>query len=118
VAHTVLVVDDDEDIRESLRMILEEEGYDVRTAADGAMAVATMSRERPCFVVLDLMMPVMNGWEVAGWMREEARVASVPVAVVTATPEWAPADSECVLRKPVDLTELLAVIERHCGHLH
>ncbi|MDB4971241.1 MAG: hypothetical protein JWN44_6930 [Myxococcales bacterium] len=117
MAHTVLVVDDDADVRESLRMILEEEGYDVRTAADGAAAVATMTRERPCFVVLDLMMPVMDGWEVSGWMRQEARVSSVPVCVVTATPEWAPADMT-VLRKPVDLTELLRLIACHCGHLH
>jgi DNA-binding response OmpR family regulator len=118
VAHTILVVDDDEDIRESLRMILEDEGYDVRTAADGAAAVAAMCSERPCFVVLDLMMPIMNGWEVAGWMREQVRIAEVPVAVVTATPEWAPADTACVMRKPVNLDELLAIIERHCGHLH
>jgi two-component system chemotaxis response regulator CheY len=114
VQHTVLVVDDDQDIRESLRAVLEEEGYCVRTAADGVEAVATMEAEPPCFVILDLMMPVMDGWEVAGRMHDEERLAAIPVCVVTATPEWAPADSTCVLPKPIDVRRLLAVLHAHC----
>ena len=112
--HTVLVVDDDQDIRESLRLLLEDEGYCVLTAADGAEAVATMEAEPPCFVILDLMMPVMDGWEVAGRMHDEERLAEIPVCVVTATPEWAPADSTCVLPKPIDVQRLLAVVHAHC----
>lgn len=114
VQHTVLVVDDDQDIRDSLRMLLEDEGYSVRTAADGREAVATMEVEPPCFVILDLMMPVMDGWEVAGRMHEEARLADIPVCVVTATPEWAPADSTCVLKKPVDVNQLLSIVHDYC----
>src|SRR3954462_12058426 len=93
VAHTVLVVDDDQDIRESLGMLLAEEGFDVHCAANGAEAVARMEAERPCFVILDLMMPVMDGWEVAGRMHDDERLAEIPVCVVTATPEWAPTTS-------------------------
>jgi CheY-like chemotaxis protein len=118
VQHTVLVVDDDQDIRESLRELLECEGYRVRTAADGAEAVAAMHEEAPCFVILDLMMPVMDGWEVAGRMHDEERLASIPVCVVTATPEWAPADSACVMRKPIDLETLLAVVHDGCNDRH
>jgi two-component system, chemotaxis family, chemotaxis protein CheY len=118
VQHTVLVVDDDQDIRESLRELLECEGYRVRTAADGAEAVAAMDEEAPCFVILDLMMPVMDGWEVAGRMHDEERLASIPVCVVTATPEWAPADSACVLRKPIDLDTLLALVNERCNDSH
>lgn len=119
VQHTVLVVDDDTDIRESLRMLLEDDGFAVREAGDGAAAVAAMAAERPCFVILDLMMPVMDGWEVAGRMHEDPRLASIPVCVVTATPEWAPADAACVLPKPVDLRRLLALVHRHCdAHVH
>src|SRR4051794_433510 len=88
VAHTVLVVDDDQDIRESLRLLLSEEGFDVHTAANGAEAVEQMEAETPCFVILDLMMPVMDGWEVAGRMHDDERLAEIPVCVVTATPEW------------------------------
>lgn len=116
--HTVLVVDDDQDIRDSLRALLEDEGYRVRTACDGAEAVAAMHEEPPCFVILDLMMPVMDGWEVAGRMHDEAELASIPVCVVTATPEWAPADAACVMRKPVDIPSLLALVHERCSDLH
>jgi CheY-like chemotaxis protein len=115
VAHSVLVVDDDQDIRESLQMLLEDEGFDVDTAADGAEAVAHMESEPPCFVILDLMMPVMDGWQVTLRMHEDARLAEIPVCVVTATPEWAPLSS-CVLRKPVDVARLLALVHERCEH--
>ncbi len=116
--HTVLVVDDDPDIRDGLRMVLEDEGFAVRTAADGAEAVARMEHERPCFVILDLMMPVMDGWEVAGRMHDEERLAHIPVCVVTATPEWAPADSACVLGKPIDVHRLLRIVHDYCTDSH
>jgi len=118
VPHSVLVVDDDADIRESLRLVLEDEGFVVRTAADGAQAVAAMEAESPCFVILDLMMPVMDGWEVAGRMHDEARLATIPLCVVTATPEWAPSDSVCVIPKPIDVQRLLDVVQMHCVHVH
>ncbi|MCU1280159.1 MAG: chemotaxis protein CheY [bacterium] len=114
----MLVIDDDQDIRESLRVLLEAEGYLVQIAADGAAALATMEAQPPCFVILDLMMPVMDGWEVAGHMRDVERLASIPVCVVTATPEWAPADSACVLRKPIDLSRLLALVHERCSESH
>jgi DNA-binding response OmpR family regulator len=118
VGHTVLVVDDDPDIRESLRMLLEEEGFAVRVAGDGVQALATMEDEPPCFVILDLMMPVMDGWELTGVMHDEARFASIPVCVVTATPEWAPADSACVMQKPIDIEMLLAFVRERCSDGH
>jgi CheY-like chemotaxis protein len=114
----VLVVDDDADIRESLQLLLEDEGYRVRTAADGKQAVAMMADDPPCFVILDLMMPVMDGWEVAGRMHEDARLDAIPVCVVTATPEWAPSDTVCVLRKPIDVHTLLEVVRTHCDDRH
>jgi CheY-like chemotaxis protein len=118
VEHTVLVVDDDPDIRDSLRMLLEDEGYRVQTAADGAEAVATMKSEAPCFVILDLMMPVMDGWEVTACMHDDAELSAIPVCVVTATPEWAPGGSTCVLPKPVDVCRLLALVHEQCDDVH
>jgi CheY-like chemotaxis protein len=117
VEHTVLVVDDDPDIRDSLRALLEDEGYRVQTAADGAEAVATMRAEAPCFVILDLMMPVMDGWEVTARMYDDDELSAIPVCVVTATPEWAPS-STCVLAKPVDVSRLLALVHEQCNDIH
>ena len=114
VAPTVLVVDDDADIREQLKLLLEDEGFVVRTARDGAEALATMTAEPPCFVILDLMMPNVDGWEVTGQMHDDALLATIPVCVVTATPEWAPSDSACVLHKPIDVHQLVAVVRERC----
>lgn len=113
----VLVVDDDADIRESLSVLLEGEGYAVRQAADGAQAMAAMASEPPCFVILDLMMPVMDGWEVAARMQDSSATAQIPLCIVTATPEWAPTTTQ-VLTKPVDIAELLRVVAQHCGRQH
>lgn len=116
--HTVLVVDDDPDIRESLTLLLLDEGFVVRTAADGAEAMSMMEAEPPCFVILDLMMPIMDGWEVTGRMHEDPRLDAIPVCVVTATPEWAPADSACVLQKPIDVGALLGLLHARCDDAH
>jgi CheY-like chemotaxis protein len=116
--HSVLVVDDDDEIRETLRVVLESEGYAVRMAADGAQALAALDTQPPCFVVLDLMMPAMDGWEVAGHMHDEERLRRIPVCVVTAAPEWAPSDAMKVLRKPIDFDELLATVQAGCSHRH
>ena len=118
VQHTVLVVDDDPDIRESLATLLVDEGFRVRTAADGAEAVSMMTAEPPCFVILDLMMPIMDGGEVTGRMHDDPRLVAIPVCVVTATPEWAPLDSACVLQKPVDVQMLLDLVHARCADLH
>lgn len=114
----MLVVDDDDSIRESLRLLLEDEGFDVDTAADGRQAVQTMEAQPPCLVILDLMMPVMDGWAVSAQMHEEERLQGIPVCVVTATPEWAPADSACVLAKPIDVPRLLDVVHAACDSHH
>ena len=108
----VEVVDDDADIRESLRELLEEEGYAVATAADGREALEQMTQKHPCVVLLDLMMPEMNGWEVLREMHE--RHLDLAVCVVTAMRRQAPSDVVCVLEKPVDVSRLLSVIEKEC----
>jgi DNA-binding response OmpR family regulator len=108
----VEVVDDDDDIRDALRELLEDEGYDVCTAADGLEALAKMTARPPCVVLLDLMMPRMNGWQVLQEMH--ARHLDVPVCVVSAMKQNAPRDVVCVLAKPLDVGRLLSVIENQC----
>ena len=111
----LLVVDDDADIRETLQLVLEEEGYRVATAADGQQAIDLLSgSEAPCLIVLDLMMPVMDGWELFARMREIPRLACIPVCIVSAMADMAPTDSTCVLTKPVNLEALLATVRVHC----
>ena len=110
---SILVVDDDEAIRDVIADLLREQGYDVTTAENGAVALREIRKARhPDVVLLDLMMPVMSGWEVLEQMQGTAELADIPVIVMSAMA--APGTSEH-LDKPVDLERLLATVERVAG---
>jgi CheY-like chemotaxis protein len=118
--HRVLVVDDDAGIRESLRDLLELEGYDVETAEHGRDGLQRIEAAGvPCLVLLDLMMPVMNGVEFLKALRRHADpdIANTAVAVVSALDDAreVQAPFKCqVLRKPVDLDTLMKTVHEHC----
>ncbi|WP_310530178.1 response regulator transcription factor [Nocardioides sp.] len=108
----VLVVDDDKAVRESLRRSLEFNGYDVSLAADGAEALATLGTTRPDVVVMDVMMPRLDGIEATRALRATGN--DVPVLVLTARDavgdrvEGLDAGADDYLTKPFALQELLA----------
>jgi two-component system response regulator MprA len=108
----VLVVDDDKAVRESLRRSLEFNGYDVALAADGAEALATISGARPDAVVMDVMMPRLDGLEATRAMRSAGH--DLPILVLTARDavgdrvEGLDAGADDYLTKPFALAELLA----------
>jgi DNA-binding response OmpR family regulator len=84
VASRVLVVDDEEGIRALCRVNLELSGFDVLEAGDGREAVDLARSEQPDVIFLDLMMPVMDGWDALQELREDAATAAIPVVVLTA----------------------------------
>lgn len=108
----VLVVDDDRGVRESLVELFEAEGYDVCSAANGLEALECMKRARPSMVILDLMMPVIDGWELYERMKSDPALCSIPVCVLSAARAKLP-DAEYVLQKPITPTRLLEVIRKH-----
>jgi signal transduction histidine kinase len=113
---TVLVVEDDADIRDSLAAVLEDEGLAVSTAQHGAEALRMLrSGPLPSVVLLDLMMPVMNGWELVQRMRDDPRLAAIPVVVTSAAADRPPPEVDCVLPKPIDLARLLEAVRGYCG---
>jgi CheY-like chemotaxis protein len=83
-AGTILVVDDDPALRDVLSNLLAEDGWRVKTAADGEAALALLQREKPTALVLDLMMPRIDGFEVLRTLREQPTTRDLPVIVVTA----------------------------------
>jgi CheY-like chemotaxis protein len=114
---TVLIVDDDDDIRDTLKELCEDEGYAVATAANGAEALALLAGPiAPCVVVLDLIMPLVSGNEVFAMMQRNSRLARVPVIVSTSDPSRAPG-GVLVMKKPIDVERLLAAIRRYCRPL-
>lgn len=107
----ILVVDDEPGIVDFLRFALEDHGYRVHTAHDGAEALAGIHEERPDFVVTDLMMPRLDGWELCAAIRGAAETRGVPIIGMSAVdPRAAPFD--VFLRKPFELDDLVEVLEQ------
>jgi two-component system chemotaxis response regulator CheY len=113
---TVLVVDDDELLRESVRLALADEGYDVVAARDGAHALEQLNGRRPALILLDLMMPDVNGFQFIEQLRQRGLYPGIPVLAVTAASqalwkaEWIEADG--CLEKPFDIQTLLDTVDR------
>ena len=110
-ADVVLIVDDDEDIRETVQLALQMENHSTALAADGSEALDWLGRHRPpCLILLDLMMPFVDGWQVIERLRRDERLARVPVVVITAFNRDLGSAAELpVLRKPIELGDLLSV---------
>jgi two-component system, OmpR family, response regulator CpxR len=120
---TVLVVDDDEAIRETVTDVLSDEGYTVLLAENGEQALAVLKDRQPAVVLLDLMMPVMSGWEVLEALDEREDLAHIPIVVVSAMCARSsnserppnPPGARMYLPKPIDLNHLLDVVGHYCG---
>jgi CheY-like chemotaxis protein len=116
----VLVVDDDQSIRESLETLLPLFGHPVVGASSGAEALSRLrSGARPCLILLDLMMPGLNGFDVRAHLMADAALSDIPVVVITGAgqglAERARAMDLEVMRKPFELSTLLATIRRFCS---
>jgi len=114
VSTRILVVDDDDAIRDFVREALEFEGYPVETVSDGAEALAAIERERPSLMLLDMRMPVLDGWGVVEALRQ--REIRLPVVVMTAAQDarrWAQeVGAAAHLAKPFEIDDLFGVVHR------
>jgi CheY-like chemotaxis protein len=114
VSRPVLVVEDEHDLRESICDLLEYEGYGVAEAEHGREALQRMGVTRPGLILLDLMMPVMSGWELMDLMKRDRAMSEIPVIVVSASHD-PPPGAVAFLPKPFEVAELLAIVERYAG---
>jgi PAS domain S-box-containing protein len=112
----ILLVDDDQDVRETVAELLAERGWPVCPAASGREALEQAQKTPPRLILLDMMMPDMDGWAFVAELRKRPELAAVPVVVFSAhdsTAEIAAAlEVAGFLRKPFELSELLETIER------
>jgi CheY-like chemotaxis protein len=111
-ARTILVVDDDEAIREAVGEVLVDEGYRVLFAENGLRALEILRTRAPAAILLDLMMPVMSGWEVLEAVAESSELARIPIIVLSA---MSAPPGHAFLSKPVNLDELLELVGRTCA---
>jgi two-component system chemotaxis sensor kinase CheA len=110
----VVVVEDEEDSRALLQEILEGRGYRVVTASDGVEALEVLRRAgHVCLVILDLLMPRLDGFGVLEALAKDPRLAALRVCIATSMPDRAPPGIEC-LPKPVDMDRLFHVVARSC----
>jgi len=110
----VLIVDDDPNLLDVTRFVIESEGIAVETARNGEEALALLRAHRlPGLVLLDLMMPVMNGWEFLNEVAKDPLLKAIPVVVLTAVERTQAPGAVEILRKPMDLGALIRVVERY-----
>src|SRR5437870_1353756 len=110
----VLVIEDDPDILSTVGDILEFEGYEVERATNGEEGLAALQRVQPALVLLDMRMPVLDGWEFARIMKEQG--LQVPILVMTAARDarrWAQEiGAQGYISKPFHLPDLVAAVEK------
>jgi CheY-like chemotaxis protein len=111
----ILVVEDDEDAREALVALLQMKGYHAVPAGNGREALDYLDQApAPDLIILDLWMPVMDGWQFRSEQTRNPRLAHIPVIVVTALSDRADVDANEVIIKPVDVDRLLTSVDHYC----
>ena len=118
-AHRVLVVEDNGGARDSLVMLLQAEGFDAEGVENGREALRVLrSGYDPCLILLDLMMPIMDGWSFRLEQRHDPQLADIPVAVLTATVnparEAQRLGAVAAFQKPLDIPRLLELVAQYC----
>ena len=111
MAKKILIVEDDENIRELLRLYLEHEGYEIVEAENGAEGLKQYKKENPDMLLLDVMMPVMDGWQVCKEIRKDSKV---PIIMITAKSETLDKvnglemGADDYIAKPLEMREVVA----------
>jgi CheY-like chemotaxis protein len=113
----VLIVEDNEDSRELIADLLTSQGYEVWLAENGKHALDVLhERGAPSLVLLDLTMPVMDGWQLHAAMKADERFAKVPVVIVSAVDNpTVPRGAQGMLPKPIEIDLLYAFVRHYCG---
>jgi CheY-like chemotaxis protein len=118
----ILLVDDDPDFVEAVRVIVENGGYEVMVAYDGQEGLEAVQQRRPDLIVLDVMMPVMNGHEACAKLKGDKETESIPIILLTAVADrvttstythrdMLESEAEDYMPKPVEPGELLERIK-------
>src|SRR5689334_11733417 len=117
ICKNILVIEDDLAVSQSIKDVLEIQGYQVTTAIDGDEGIAAMLHAKPFLVLLDLMMPGTNGWQFLDIQRSLPELNDTPVIICSAFQETAKSvQAHAILPKPVHLDELYRVVNSFCDN--
>jgi DNA-binding response OmpR family regulator len=120
-AKRILLADDEEDIKTVVTMFLESQGYEVLTAFDGLDALEKTRTEKPDLILLDIMMPVLDGYEVCKRLKEDATMSNIPILILSAAAHVESVDrglkagAKDYIVKPFEPEKLLEKIEQVIG---
>lgn len=115
----ILLVEDEVDLVELLQTRLGNNGYDVDAAYDGKQAVEKVRRNRPDIIILDIMLPKMNGYEVCDIIKKDANLKNIPIVVLSARVQDADkkkafeAGADAYITKPFDSADLMKAVENY-----
>lgn len=119
----ILLIDDDPDFVEAVRVIVKNGGYDVKVAYDGAEGLEAVAQDKPDLIILDVMMPVMNGHEACAKLKADPQTAKIPIILLTAVADrvttstythrdMLESEAEDYMPKPVEPVELLGLVQQ------
>ncbi len=116
ICKSIMVVEDDDDIRNVIVDLLESEGYLTQAASNGLEAVNLLkTTERPCLVLLDMMMPIMNGRQFLDFVSSDIHLAPIPVVIVSAIADKTNTEgSVAFMKKPIDIDVVLKMVAQYC----
>lgn len=113
----ILIVDDDLYLCEIISDVLQAEGHETRTASNGLEALERIREQKPQLILLDLMMPVMSGWELAATLQANPDWADIPVVIITADyhveRKREETGARAVITKPFDIDQLVEVVDMY-----
>jgi CheY-like chemotaxis protein len=121
MTRTVLIIEDEKLIIVSTQMVLEASGFHVESATNGEEGIAKARSAAPDLILLDIMMPGIDGWETLTRLKRDPATAGIPVVIFTAreharghqrSAEMGAVD---YFRKPFEPDELIELVEKHCG---
>jgi CheY-like chemotaxis protein len=118
IVRTILIVEDDAECLTMVETLLNISGYSTVTATNGAAGLVEARRHHPCLILLDLMMPVMDGIEFRGAQQQDPQISDLPVLVLSAHNEAEAIATRMgtgMLRKPLDADQLLELVDVYCG---
>ena len=121
MAAKILIVEDEPDIVSTTKMALEASGYEVAVAADGLAALFAVAKENPALIILDMMLPKLNGEQVVDELKKNPGYKDIPIILITALSQRNEKEVMCrmdvdfCLVKPFDLDELCILVRRLTG---
>ena len=115
----ILIVDDEQDILDMIKLKLEAEGFDVVEASNGIDGLAAVQKEKPDLVLLDIMMPELNGYQVCRELKSNEKLKNIPVVMLTAKAQesdkfWGlETGADDYVTKPFEFSSLIQTIKKH-----